>query len=120
MLAMSVEEIGGRADGFVKAFAGRMPGGSDLSIEIIDGVSAVGGGAAPQFQPATRLLALSHSKYSAVDLEQMLRNSNPPIISRIVDGKVMLDLRTVGETEEARLLDAVVQMATRSSEQNHS
>jgi L-seryl-tRNA(Ser) seleniumtransferase len=120
MLAMSADQIGSRAEGFVKELAERAPDGSVLSVQVIDGTSAVGGGAAPQFQPATKLLALSHPEYSAADVEQRLRDSDPPVISRIVDGRVVLDLRTVNEAEESQLLDAVVELATRSSEQIRS
>jgi L-seryl-tRNA(Ser) seleniumtransferase len=117
MLAMTAEEIGQRAESFVKEFQAKT-GGTELELEIIAGTSAAGGGAAPQFQPPTRLLALSHSTHSAADLEKMLRVSSPPVISRIADGRVMFDLRTVSKNDESELLDAVAALTSRSSAQN--
>jgi seryl-tRNA(Sec) selenium transferase len=44
---------------------------------------------------------------SAAVLEEKLRSQNPPVIARIVEDRVLLDLRTVAEDEEAALLDAL-------------
>ena len=106
MLSMGDEEIADRAAALVDEFAAQ-PNGSGLTAEMIDGVSAVGGGAAPDFQPATKLIALKHSTVSASALEQLLRMSDPAIISRIVDDRVMLDLRTVMDGDDGAILDAL-------------
>lgn len=79
---------------------------SDLKFEIVDGVSAVGGGAAPNVVLETALIAVSHANLSASRLEFALRNAETPIVTRIVDDRVMIDLRTVEESEEAELVDA--------------
>jgi L-seryl-tRNA(Ser) seleniumtransferase len=78
-----------------------------LSIELIEGESAIGGGSAPTTHPKTKLIALSHSRLSAEAIEEALRHSNPPIIARTAEGKVLFDLRTVAEDEEAELLRAL-------------
>ena len=100
MLSMTNEELRDRGIGLVEAL-GEAP---DLDVELIDGVSAVGGGASPDFQPKTTLIALTHAKSSAEKLEYLLRHSEPPVISRIAGGKVVLDLRTVSESEEGELI----------------
>jgi L-seryl-tRNA(Ser) seleniumtransferase len=66
-----------------------------LSIEIIDGESVIGGGAAPSSVLPTRLLALSCEGLSADELSARLRASDPAIIARVEQGRVLLDLRTV-------------------------
>ncbi len=98
MLRMTKEEIGERAERFV---AGSQI--SDLRFEIIDGHSAIGGGAAPNVQLETRLIAVSHAEMSASKLEFKLRQNDVPIIARIVEDQVVIDLRTVGEEDEAAL-----------------
>jgi L-seryl-tRNA(Ser) seleniumtransferase len=40
-------------------------------------------------------------------LEERLRKSAPPVIARVKEEEVLLDLRTVAEEEEAVLLEAV-------------
>jgi L-seryl-tRNA(Ser) seleniumtransferase len=99
MLSLKSDEIGRRAERFVAGLKGK----GNLRFEISDGVSAVGGGAAPSAQLHTRLIALTHENMTAPRLELTLRQSKPPIITRIVDNKVMIDLRTVTEAEESEL-----------------
>src|SRR5262249_21509562 len=67
----------------------------DLTADLIDGNSAVGGGAAPLTQPETVLIALQHKDLSASELDAKLRTVSPPVIARILDDRVVLDLRTV-------------------------
>lgn len=80
---------------------------SRLVAELADGNSAVGGGAAPLTQPDTPLVVLRDEGRSASELAQRLRESNPPIIARISDDNVVLDLRTVTPEEESDLLTAI-------------
>ena len=103
MLALTREEIEARARALLSRLAERGHA-SSLHYEIIEGESAIGGGAAPLAHPRTALIALTHDKLTAAALEEALRSLEPPIIARIVDGRVLLDLRTVAEDEEATLL----------------
>jgi L-seryl-tRNA(Ser) seleniumtransferase len=69
--------------------------GQKMMVDIIDGESIIGGGAAPSSVLPTRLLAVSCAGISADELAARLRASDPPIIARVEDGRVLLDLRTV-------------------------
>jgi L-seryl-tRNA(Ser) seleniumtransferase len=66
-----------------------------LDVELLAGESALGGGAGPTSTFPTTLIAVTHPKKSAQDIEHKLRDYSPPIIARISEGKVLLDLRTV-------------------------
>jgi len=66
-----------------------------LKLELCDGESVIGGGAAPLAVLPTRLVAMTHSDMSAAELCNRLRTNDPPIIARVEDGRVLLDLRTV-------------------------
>ncbi len=101
MLSMTKAELDERT----RRFAAGLHVNVNLAFEIIDGNSVVGGGSAPMAQPDTMLLAVTHRKLSANELEEILRKSTPPVIARIFDDKVALDLRTVSETEETTLLE---------------
>jgi L-seryl-tRNA(Ser) seleniumtransferase len=105
MLALTAEEIKKRARAFLSRLSKR---NGLLHYEIIAGQSAIGGGSAPTTHPPTALIALTHEQLSTVALEQALRDSKPPIIARIADDRVLLDLRTVAQDEEIELLDALV------------
>ncbi len=90
MMRLAKDEIGCRAE----AIAGKVRS-ARLSAEIVDGDSVVGGGSAPSAVLPTRLLAIECKGCSADDLATALRNSNMPVIVRVEDGRVLLDLRTV-------------------------
>ena len=106
MLAATRDELEKRARAFKRRLRARVsPDG--LVSEIIKGHSAVGGGSAPTTHPETSLLALSHARLSAAALEEALRRSTPPVVARILEERVVLDLRTVAPEEESELLDAL-------------
>lgn len=98
MLAMTREEIEIRAEKFVAKL-----GGPNLRAELVHGRSAIGGGAAPDIQPETILIALEAAGLSAEALEERLRLSAPPVIARIEHDRVVLDLRTVRKDEDDEL-----------------
>ena len=86
-----------------------------LKIEIIAGESVIGGGAAPQATLPTWLLALTSQKLSADALAARLRATEPlPIIGRVEEGRVLLDLRTVFPEQDAVIVRALVQIASAS------
>ena len=107
MIALSYDEVRQRAEAFLARVKGHRSD-DNLSLELIEGESAIGGGSAPTTHPKTKLIALSHLRLSAEAIEAALRHSNSPVIARIAEGRVLLDLRTVAEDEEAELLQAVL------------
>jgi L-seryl-tRNA(Ser) seleniumtransferase len=99
MMRLSKEEIGTRA----QAVAERIKS-SRLSIEVLDGESVIGGGAAPSALLPTRLLAMTCEGMSADELSARLRASDPPVIARVEEGRVLLDLRTVFPAQDEALM----------------
>jgi len=114
MLAANYEVIERRARNFVRRLtrARRQLRGDvgNLSCEIVAGESAIGGGSAPTVHPKTALVALAHQTLSAVALEETLRAARPPVIARIFEQRVCIDLRTVAEDEENMLLKILAEM----------
>ena len=94
MLSTTAEELERRARELIAGLDA-----SQLKIELITGESALGGGAGPTSTFPTTLIAISHPEKSAQEIEHQLRTSTPPIISRISEGKVLVDLRTVFEDQ---------------------
>jgi len=90
MLRMTAKEVGRRADAVASAL-----NASGWTARVIDGVSTVGGGSAPGAELPTRLVQLHRAGLTADAIEQHLRSLDPPIIARIQDDCVVLDLRTV-------------------------
>ncbi|HEV7797747.1 MAG TPA: L-seryl-tRNA(Sec) selenium transferase [Pyrinomonadaceae bacterium] len=108
MLALSPSELEKRA----QDFTAKLGTNSNAIATIIAGQSAVGGGSGPNVHPPTTLIALKHEQLTADQIEQRLRLSSPPVITRIADNLVLLDLRTVNPDEEAELLEAVIALDT--------
>jgi L-seryl-tRNA(Ser) seleniumtransferase len=100
LMRMSKEEVGRRAEALTKCIAS-----SRLKIQIIDGESLLGGGAAPSCVLPTRLLALTGEGITADEFCARLRASDPPIIARVEEDRVLLDLRTVFPEQDAILAD---------------
>ena len=73
----------------------------DLRAELIPGKSVIGGGATPEQSIPTWLIAVECA--AVVDAEKRLRRGDPPVVARIEDGRLILDLRTVFPEEEGIL-----------------
>jgi L-seryl-tRNA(Ser) seleniumtransferase len=74
------------------------------SLELIAGQSVTGGGSSPDQSLPTWLLGIPGK---AVAIEKKLRANDPPIIARIENDRVVIDLRTVFEEEETALTKAL-------------
>ena len=90
MIAATAAEIGARADRLATSLEG-----TPIKGTVVDGFSTIGGGSAPGSALPTRLLQLRHQQLSAHAFEARLRSFNVPIIARIEQDVVVLDLRTV-------------------------
>ncbi|MDY6864217.1 MAG: L-seryl-tRNA(Sec) selenium transferase [Thermodesulfobacteriota bacterium] len=72
---------------------------SGFIIEILDDFSAVGGGALTgEFLP-TKIVSICHKRISLRQLFNSLLKSDPPMVSRIKNDKIYLDLRTIKDYE---------------------
>src|SRR5208282_2074616 len=89
------EDIGLRAECLAKQIV------SPMKCEVVDGESLLGGGAAPSCVLPTRLIALSCDGMAAEDLCKKLRDCEFPVVARVDEGRVLLDLRTVFPEQDA-------------------
>lgn len=104
MLALSSEQIEQRARKLIESLTSPE---SPLKFELLLGESAVGGGAAPTAVIPTTLIGITHHALTAAQLESHLRQNSTPIICRIADDRVIVDLRTVFPDEEAVITEAL-------------
>jgi len=106
MMRLSKHQIATRAEAIAKELST-----SKLLVELIDGESVIGGGAAPSAVLPTRLIAISRDGLSADEVAASLRASHPPVISRVEQGRVLLDLRTVFPEQDEVLIQTLQQIA---------
>ncbi len=103
MMRLSKDEIARRTGKIVSQVESAQGKSARLKLELQDGESVIGGGVAPSAVLPTRLIALTHIDLSADELSARLRASTPPIIARVEEGRVLLDLRTVFPDQDANL-----------------
>jgi L-seryl-tRNA(Ser) seleniumtransferase len=103
MMRLTKNDIARRARELEDALRGR----SALRTETVEGTSLVGGGAAPGATLPTVLLAVTAEKLSADELAARLRAHDPPIIARVEEAQVLLDLRTVFPEQDAEIVRAL-------------
>ena len=102
MMRLSKEEIGKRAEAVAKRTQS-----TRLLVKVLDGESVIGGGAAPSAVLATRLLSITCEGLGADELLSSLRSFDPPIIARVEEGHVLLDLRTVFPEQDETVVNAL-------------
>jgi L-seryl-tRNA(Ser) seleniumtransferase len=108
-LTATADELQARAARLAKALEGT-PG---LEVQVADGTSAVGGGSLPLTELPTKLVVLRPQRGGEAALEAALRAGDPPVVARVADGRVLLDVRTVRDDEVALLAERVRSAAGR-------
>ena len=76
-----------------------LKGFKDLEVGVLRDVSRPGGGSLPSLELPTYCVALKHRKLSTSELSKRLRLSDPPVIGRIKEDMLFLDVRTVFDSE---------------------
>ncbi|HXY16539.1 MAG TPA: L-seryl-tRNA(Sec) selenium transferase [Terriglobales bacterium] len=107
MMRLSKQQIANRAETIVSA--ARSP---KLVLELVDGESLIGGGAAPSASLPTCLIAVSLSHKDADEISKRLRAADPPVVARVDEGRVLLDLRTVFPEHDNSLIRALQHIAS--------
>jgi len=107
MMRLSNEELKSRAERLMRKLHITCP---ELHIEVVESRSVLGGGAAPGSTLPTHVLAVSSAHLKADAIAERLRQWTTPIIARVEDGRVLLDLRTVTPAQEEEVATALEQM----------
>ncbi len=108
MMRLAVDQIQTRASAIIAAVAQAQVGHMlQLRLKIVDGESVLGGGSAPGATLPTKLIAITSDDISADEIAQRLRAHEPPIVARIDEGRVLLDLRTVLPDQDSAISEAL-------------
>jgi L-seryl-tRNA(Ser) seleniumtransferase len=107
MIRLHADAIGERARKFIAQLQPSVVG--DVTFRIAAGFSVIGGGSTPDQQLPTNLISIACSRHSAAELEKRLRQpgNSTPVIARIENKHLILDLRTVFAGEESELAAAL-------------
>jgi L-seryl-tRNA(Ser) seleniumtransferase len=102
MLRLTEDAIHRRCEEIAEALHG-----SGFEAGIVRVKSVIGGGTAPKSLVPSYAIALNHLRTDAAGLLRLLRRLDPPIIGRIENDRVLLDLRTVEPEFDAFLIRAL-------------
>jgi len=80
---------------------------ADLTVSFQDDTSQSGGGALPMGIFPTKTVCIQHTRLSANQIESRLRLGNPHIITRIKEGMVLFDPRTLNDGEIGKIVESV-------------
>jgi L-seryl-tRNA(Ser) seleniumtransferase len=103
MMALTAEQIAIEAQNVLDGL-----GSSGDRCALLPGRSMIGGGSLPEESLPTTLLALPPGDADAI--AAALRIGDPPVVARIEDGRVLLDLRTVAPGEVSHLARRLMQV----------
>lgn len=104
MVTMTSERIRVRAERIAASLHG-------WDAEVRPGLSVIGGGATPEQALPTWLISIGVR--DAIRFEEELRSGSPAVVGRMEDDRLVLDIRTVSESEEEELVEALVQARSR-------
>jgi L-seryl-tRNA(Ser) seleniumtransferase len=108
MIQMSLGEMELRAQAFLERLRARLRD-AECEMEVRSGHSVIGGGSTPSQELPTRLVAVRSRRFSAAELESRLRTpeQSTPVVARIEDDWLVMDLRTVFPEQEPALAEAL-------------
>ncbi len=96
MLTRPSQELETMARALAAALTEAAPGGT---FAVIAGESCPGGGSYPGVWLKSHLVAAEMPGYSASSLAVMMRQASPPVITRIHESRLVMDVRTLDERE---------------------
>jgi L-seryl-tRNA(Ser) seleniumtransferase len=105
MALATTDELQSRAESVVSSVRAATEG--DLKAEATPITSATGGGSLPGVELDSWAVALTHPERSAAELARSLRFARVPVIARVEDDRVLLDMRTVSPVDDALLAELV-------------
>jgi L-seryl-tRNA(Ser) seleniumtransferase len=106
MLRRSPVELRAAAESLATLLIPALP---EWEVQPIEIESRVGGGAAPEVALPSWGLAVVNPDISADELTRRLRRTSPAMVGRVVDDRLVLDMRTLLDGDDDRVLAALAQ-----------
>ena len=94
-----------------RSIADALPEGP-WKVEAVPTRSVAGGGSTPGEEFSSWGLAATHPERTPEEIERALRSCEPPVIARIDDDRVVLDVRTILPDQDRAVTDALARSLT--------
>ncbi|WP_270181944.1 L-seryl-tRNA(Sec) selenium transferase [Alkalihalobacillus sp. CinArs1] len=113
-ILLSKEEINVRSRDFIETLHEKTTG---YHTEILEDVSQVGGGTMPEVNLDTFVIAITSDRLTSNEIEKGLREFEVPVIARLKEDRILLDLRTVSKDEEMHIIDALRSISSKKGDE---
>ena len=80
------------------------------SFKIIEDIAKIGGGTMPEVEIETYIVQVKHPQYTSTEIAERLRKKDIPIIVRVKNDVVILDFRTIDQTELGALIEGFTEV----------
>ena len=108
MMRVSEDDLQQRAEHITRKLRIDSP---RIEVEVVESRSVLGGGSAPGTTLPSRAVAVTIAGLSADSILAALRQHRTPIIARVENDRVLLDLRTVAAEQDALIVAALGSIA---------
>ncbi|HEU4481354.1 MAG TPA: hypothetical protein VFS18_05665, partial [Actinomycetota bacterium] len=108
-VSTSAASIEGRVRRIIASLEERLAG-SGAKVEARPTSAVTGGGSLPGSEMASWSIAVADPERSAAELARRLRFLATPIVARVEDDVMLLDLRSVDPSEDDELADALFEV----------
>ena len=106
MIAEPQTSVAIRAEKLLQQMRERLP--ESWAMELVPVKSQVGGGALPEKTIASWAVAVKPGAIQVHRLERLLRQAPVPVIARLEDDRLLLDMRTIANDELTLVADSLV------------
>lgn len=96
MISMSKETLIEKAKTMIDGLSNAC---ANASFSWVEEIGRIGGGSAPMLDLKTIAVSIEPFKMNVSTLETLLRKQEIPVIARIANGKLLLDMRTISDDE---------------------
>jgi L-seryl-tRNA(Ser) seleniumtransferase len=109
MALASLDELQRRAEKIAEGLRSSVPAAKAEAVSL---GAVSGGGSLPGEELESWGLSVTHPEKSPDEVERSLRTHEPPVIARIEQDRVLLDLRTIEPSDDATVAAALTQALT--------
>jgi L-seryl-tRNA(Ser) seleniumtransferase len=106
MLTTPPDVLRARAERLAAGVRALLPAGVASAVDVRETKSAVGGGARPGDEPPSWAVTVG-APADPVDVEAKLRAGAPPVVARLEENRLILDVRTIPDLEVADTIGAL-------------
>ncbi len=113
MATQSIDELERRARAIAQTVGEVV---AEVKIEAVATAAVTGGGSLPGHDIGSYAVSVIHPERDASEVARALRHRRPPVVGRVDEGRLLLDVRTVAPQDDPLVRDALIEALRALSE----